>query len=275
MKTIPKKRYGQHFLRDTGVLNRILALIQPMAGDLMLEVGAGDGALSTRLAPKVLQLLALEIDGDLMPRLTQALAPYANAVMIAGDVLSADLPAIVSPYLSAASRLRVVGNLPYNIGTAIIEKLLLQPLQFEDMTFMLQLETAERIIARPGSKDYGFFSVYCQHRCEAKLGLKVSPACFVPRPKVHSAMISLRPRRGILDTGLENDFIDIAKAAFAFRRKMLVNSLRLDGRIGGIADVILSEAGIDGARRAEELTIQEYELLASIYHKRFGSLTIA
>lgn len=267
MKAILKKRYGQHFLRDTGVLDRILALIQPAPNDLMLEVGAGDGALSTRLAPRVLRLIALEIDDDLVPALREAMACCPNAVVVAGDVLNADLPAIISPYLLPAARLRIVGNLPYNIGTAIIEKLLSQSFSIVDMTFMLQLETVERIAAAPQSKEYGFFSVYCQHRCEIKMGFKISPACFVPRPKVHSAMITLRPRGGALDPDLESDFLKLTKAAFAYRRKKLVNSLRQDRHLGKTADNILRQAGIDGARRAEDVTVAEYEHLARIFRE--------
>ncbi len=119
MKTILKKRYGQHFLRDTGIINRIVALISPAPNDLMIEIGGGDGALSTRLAPEVLRLLVMEIDHDLIPALRSTLAPYPCAEVLGLDVLHADLANIAAPYLSPQVRLRVVGNLPYNIGTAI------------------------------------------------------------------------------------------------------------------------------------------------------------
>ncbi|MBZ5498389.1 MAG: 16S rRNA (adenine(1518)-N(6)/adenine(1519)-N(6))-dimethyltransferase RsmA [Acidobacteriia bacterium] len=267
MKTMLKKRYGQHFLRDTGILNRIVALIQPTRRDLMLEVGGGDGALSARLAPNVFRLLTLEIDGDLIPALVRALAPHPNAVVVPEDFLSADLSAIVSPYLEPGLRLRIVGNLPYNIGTAIIERLLLWPMPVEDMNFMLQLETAERIASVPGSRQYGFFSVFCQHYCEIKMGFKVSPACFVPRPKVESAMIILRPRSGACDPELDNDFLELTKAAFSYRRKKLLNSLRRDQHLGSMAREILAQAGIDGALRAEDLTVHQYERLARVYHE--------
>ncbi len=265
MKTIPKKRYGQHFLRDTGILNRIVGLISPTRNDLILEIGGGEGALSTRLAPEVLRLLVMEIDRDLIPSLTRSLAPYPYTEVLEQDVLHADLAAITSPYLSPGVRLRIVGNLPYNIGTAIIEKLLFQGLPIEDMIFMLQLETAERINASPGSKDYGYFSVFCQHLCETRLGLKVSPACFVPRPKVHSAMITLRPRNRSRMPDSESCFLRITRAAFAYRRKKLANSLRQDPELGPPAEAILNLAGIDGTRRAEDLSVGEYEHLAEVF----------
>jgi 16S rRNA (adenine1518-N6/adenine1519-N6)-dimethyltransferase len=267
MKAAPKKRYGQHFLRDTGILNRIIRLIQPSTADLVLEVGAGDGALSIRLAPKVFRLLAVEIDSALRTALTQALAPYPNAEVIVADVLSLDLFPLLSPYLQPGIKLRIVGNLPYNIGTAIIETMLALPVPVEDMIFMLQLETAQRISAAPGSKDYGFFSVYCQHYCDLRMGFKVSPACFVPRPKVYSAMLVMRPRNVPCDLGFEDDFLAVTKAAFAYRRKTLANSWRQDARLGPLAQEVLVRAGIDGTRRAEDLSVQEYERLSYVYHQ--------
>lgn len=267
MKATPRKSYAQHFLRDTGILDRIIKLIQPSATDLVLEVGAGDGALSIRLAPKVFRLLAVEIDNALRTALTQALAPFPNAEVIAADILRLDVLPLLSPYLQPGIKLRIVGNLPYNIGTAIIETMLALPVPVEDMIFMLQLETVERISAAPGSKDYGFFSVYCQHHCDIRMGFKVSPACFVPRPKVDSAMLVMRPRNVPCDPGFEANFLTVTKAAFAYRRKTLVNSLRRDRRLALQAQELLLRAGVDGARRAEDLSVQEYERLSSIYHQ--------
>ena len=231
----------------------------------MIEIGGGEGALSSRLAPEVCKLLVIEIDQDLIPTLIQTLAPFPNAAVLGLDVLHADLAAIAEPSLSAGARLRIVGNLPYNIGTAIIEKLLLQRLPIEDMVFMLQLETAERINAAPGSKDYGFFSVFCQHFCETGLDLKVSPACFVPRPKVYSAMITLRPRKSSRTPDSDSFFLKLTKAAFAYRRKKLANSLRRNPELGPLTGAILHHAGIDGTRRAEDLSVEEYEHLAETF----------
>jgi 16S rRNA (adenine1518-N6/adenine1519-N6)-dimethyltransferase len=267
MEPTLKKRYGQHFLRDTGILDRIVKLVRPEAADLMVEVGSGGGALSIRLAPKVLRLLAIEIDFDLIPRLRQALRLFPNAEVISADILNVDLPALVAPYLKPDISLRLVGNLPYNIGTAIIEQLLVSAAPIKDMTFMLQLETAERISAAPGSKQYGYFSVFCQHYCEVRMGFKVSPACFVPRPKVFSALLSLRPRTGRNMSGFEDDFLMVTKAAFAYRRKKLANSLKRHSELRHAAEDLLHRAGIDGSRRAEDLSVEEYENLARIHHE--------
>ena len=249
-----------------------MTMIQPDPAELMLEVGAGDGALSTRLAPRVLRLFALELDRDLIPDLHQALSPYANAEIVEGDALRIDLRALLGPFLRPDIKFRITGNLPYNVGTAIIERLIELHLPITDMVFMLQLETVMRIGAAPGSRDYGFFSVYCQHHCEIEIGFKVSPACFVPRPKVQSAMIRLRPRCRTHDAGLEADFLDLAKAAFSHRRKKLANSLRYHEAIGPMADEILDRTGVDGSCRAEDLTVETYEELARVWHESKGSM---
>lgn len=269
MKTHPKKRFGQHFLRDTGTLNRIVQWIKPAPDNLLLDIGAGDGALSARLAPGVARLVAIEVDFDCLSQLENALAPFKDAAVVAGDILRLDLNGLVSSFMQPGQKLRVVGNLPYNIATAIVEKLLHSNLPIEDMAFMVQLEVAERITAKPGSRKYGFLSVDCQHRAEVQLGFKVSPACFVPRPKVYSSMVALRPKRAPLDPDYEWIFEMLAKAAFGHRRKTLANSLLKHPILGNVSSVLLSKAEIDGARRAEELTVEEYERMARVFQRSF------
>ncbi len=266
----PKKRFGQHFLRDTGVIDRIVRWIQPVPDDVFLEIGAGDGALSRALAPGVSRLLAVELDRDCIPRLESALAPFTSAILIHGDILQLDLEELVVPHLPEGQKLRVAGNLPYNISTAVITQLLHAGLQIEDMSFMVQFEVARRILAKPGSRDYGFLSVHCQHHSVARMGFKVSPACFVPRPKVSSATISLRPGSSLLSSSIEGDFEELAKAAFSYRRKTLANSLAQHRQFGPISSALLDRAGIDGARRAEDLSVQEYEHLAVVYRDHFA-----
>jgi 16S rRNA (adenine1518-N6/adenine1519-N6)-dimethyltransferase len=261
-----KKRFGQHFLRDTGVLDRILRWIHPSPEELFLDIGAGDGALSTRLAPEVSRLLAIEIDSDRIPLLRTSLAAYAAATVIPGDILQLDLEELVAPYLQPGGRLRIAGNLPYNIATAIIEKLLHATLPIADMTFMVQLEVAKRITAVPGTREYGYFSVECQHHADVRFGFKVSPACFVPRPKVVSAMIAFQPKPSALDSAIEPDFEIITKAAFSHRRKTIENSISRHPLLGSLSRRLLRLAGIDGSKRAEQLSVQDYEHLTRTYH---------
>ena len=261
-----KKRFGQHFLKDTGVLDRIVRWIEPSAGQVFIEIGAGTGALSVRLAEKAEAFTAIELDGDCIPVLEEALDHFDSAAVVHADILSLDLAELASKY-HPGKNLRVVGNLPYNIGTAIIEKLLHCGLSqesgynIEAMFFMLQLEVAERILAQPETREYGFLSVLCQHHAKTRMGFKVSPACFAPRPKVMSAVISLHPKPSGKNAEWEADFEELVKAGFAYRRKTLANSLSRSVRFGGISPELLKKAGIDGARRAESLSVAEYEHL--------------
>ena len=269
----PKKRLGQHFLRDTGVLDRIVRWIHPLPDDVFLEIGAGDGALSSRLAPAIAGFIAVEMDRDCIPALEAVLARYEYATIVPADILSLDLERPLSPRLPPESRLRIAGNLPYNIATSIIEKLMHCSLTVHDMSFMVQAEVAQRITAGPGSKQYGYLSVHCQHHCDVRMGFRVSPSCFVPRPKVSSAMISLHPKNIARDPGLESDFEALGKAAFGHRRKTLANSLGKHAVFGPITSLLLKNAGIDGSRRAEELSIEEFETLARVYREDYKTDT--
>ena len=260
-----KKRFGQHFLRDTGVIERIVRWIQPLPDDRFIEIGAGDGALSSRLAPYVSSLVAIELDRDCIPQLESSLERFESASVIQADILKLDPMDLISESLQAGRKVRIAGNLPYNIATAIIERLLHSRLPILDMFFMVQLEVAQRITASPGSRQYGYFSVFCQHNAEVQTGFKVSPACFVPRPKVASALVSFRPKSARKDTAFESALEDLCKAAFAYRRKTLENSLKKHPVLGKTTTGLLHRAGIDGTRRAEDLTVQEYESLAQIF----------
>ena len=262
----PKKQFGQHFLRDAGVLDRILRWVQPAPTDVFVEIGAGDGALSQRIAPMVNRLIAIELDFDRISQLESTLAPYCSATVIQGDILRLDLPELVSEDLRGGRKLRILGNLPYNIASPIIEKMIHLPLPVQDIHVMVQFEVAGRITAQPKSRDYGFLSVHCQHHARVRMGFKVSPACFVPRPKVNSATVSFHPIDTGMDASLESDFEEVCKAAFGYRRKTLANSLSKHPVIGKITAELLRRADIDGSRRAEQLSVAEYEHLARTLH---------
>jgi 16S rRNA (adenine1518-N6/adenine1519-N6)-dimethyltransferase len=270
VKSRAKKRLGQHFLRDTRILDRLLRLIGVASADTFLEVGAGYGALSERLAPRVAHLIAVELDLDCVSALEASLARFPSATVVAGDILSLKIPALVSPYLRPGQPLRVAGNLPYNIATTIIEKLLSLELSIRDITAMVQLEVAQRIVARRGTRQYGYFSVYCQHLAQVRLEFEVAPGCFSPRPQVISAVVTFRPHPRPRELTVTNNLVRIAKAAFGHRRKTLANSLRHDPQIGLVSDALLTRARIDPGRRAEDLTIQEFERLATIYACNFN-----
>ena len=268
-----KKRLGQHFLKDTGVLDRIIRWMAPSTDHAFIEIGAGTGALSVRLAEKAGSFAAVELDGDCIPVLEETLAPFDSAAVVHADILNLDLAKLARDCLRPGQNLRVAGNLPYNIGTAVIGKLLRANLPIEAMFFMLQLEAAERILAQPETRAYGSLSVLCQHRAETRMGFKVSPACFAPRPRVMSALISLHPKPRDKNAEWEANFEELVKACFAHRRKTLANSLLRSARFGGTVSALLEKAGINGARRAESLSVGEYEHLADIYtHERHNFL---
>ena len=273
-----KKRLGQHFLKDKGVLNRIIRWIDPTPEQVFIEIGAGTGALSTLIAEKAAALAAIELDSDCIAVLEEALTPFDTSIVVPGDILDLDLAELVGEHLQptlSGRQLRVAGNLPYNIGTAIIEKLLHGETPIEAMFFMLQLEVAERILAHPNTKEYGYLSVMCQHRADVRMGFKVSSACFAPRPKVMSAVISLHPKpHHVFSENLawETNFEALVKASFAHRRKTLANSLSRSPHFDNIAVMLLAEAQIDGTRRAENLSVAEYEHLAEIFHREFAGI---
>jgi 16S rRNA (adenine1518-N6/adenine1519-N6)-dimethyltransferase len=233
----PKKRLGQHFLRDTGIIDRIVRWMDPGPEDIFIEIGAGDGALSIRLAPRVAKILAIEVDRDCIPILETALSPFDSAEVMQGDILEIKPQLLASALLKTGRKLRVAGNLPYNISTAIIATFLKSGLPIEDMLFMVQTEVAQRITAPPGSRQYGYLSVLCQHHCDVQPGFKISPSCFVPRP------------------------------AFGHRRKTLANSLGRHPVFSGLRDSLLRRAGIDGSRRAEMLSVPEFEILTRVYRE--------
>jgi 16S rRNA (adenine1518-N6/adenine1519-N6)-dimethyltransferase len=271
MKIPAKKRFGQHFLRDTGTLNRIVRLIEPAPDDLVIEVGAGDGALSARLAPLASRLLAIEIDPDCLSRLEANLSQFPAVKIVPADVLSINIEELVAAEIKPAQNLRVVGNLPYNIATRVIERFLHCKPAISQMVFMVQLEVAERIVASPGSRQYGYLSVACQRFAAVRMHFKVSPSCFVPRPKVTSAVISLCPHQSIRNENFERHFEELVKAGFSHRRKTLANSLRRHHKIGPHAGRILADAAIDPSRRAEDLSIAEYEKLTSFWLHTFSA----
>ncbi len=265
MKSHPKRRFGQHFLRDTGILARLEREINPLPTDSIIEIGAGDGSLSVKVAPSAGRFCALEVDDDQIPSLEGALAPYSNSTVIHGDILEMDLEQLLRDMQLDAANTRLIGNLPYNIASAIIHRCLRLREPVRDMIYMVQLEVAQRIISSPHSRAYGVLSVDCQHRADVRLLFKVSPACFCPRPKVMSAVVQIRPRGIQAGTPLDRAFDDVVKAAFAHRRKTLENSYRRHPAIGPIAGALLESAGVQGTRRAEDLSVAEYERLAHAF----------
>jgi 16S rRNA (adenine1518-N6/adenine1519-N6)-dimethyltransferase len=252
-------------------VRRIVGFLEPAPGDLFLELGAGRGALSGALAAGPVELVAIELDHDCLPELEAVLAPYPGARVLQGDALKLDLGDLLASHRSEAGRLRAVGNLPYNVATALIQRTLDPGLRLTDLTFLVQLEMADRITARPGTAAYGYFSVFCQHRADSRIVFKVPPGAFQPRPKVTSALVALRPRADESEPATDLSALDrVTRAAFAHRRKTIANSMRLASLLEGSPEPLLERAGIAATRRAEEVSVQEYRRLARHYREESG-----
>ena len=252
---VPRKRFGQNFLHDTNVIRRIAACIAPTAGQRVLEIGPGQGALTQPLLDSGAQVTAIEIDRDLAAALRSRYANTPLFILHAMDALKLDLTAI-----SEGSHLpwRVVGNLPYNISTPLLFHLLGQRQCIADMHFMLQKEVVDRLIAEPNTADYGRLSVMAQYYCDVVHAFDVSPGAFFPVPKVMSAIVRLVPRQPMTEAACESVLSTVVSAAFSQRRKTLRNTLAalLDETEIRLADV-------DPSARAETLCVNQFVSLAN------------
>jgi len=252
----PRKRFGQNFLQNKHIIDDILRAIHPQAKDNMLEIGPGLGALTQPLLRLLEHLTAVEIDTDLQAYLAELPIAQGKLKLVAADALTVD-------YSQFGPDLRVVGNLPYNISTPILIHLLKYAPYIEDMHFMLQKEVVYRMAAGPGSKAYGRLSVMLQYHCEVEHLFNVPPEAFDPQPKVDSAVVRLIPFRvSPYDSVAVDQLEKIVASAFAMRRKTLTNNLK-----GIISHAQLTELGIDGSKRPEQISIAEYVQLAKFVSK--------
>lgn len=251
----PRKRFGQHFLHDPGVIARIVRAVAPRPGQALVEIGPGTGALTAQLLAAAGELDVVEIDRDLAARLESAPPGPGRLHVHRADALELDLAALRPD--SPGLRWRVVGNLPYNISTPLLFHLLGQLPLVEDMVFMLQREVAERLCARAGSGAYGRLSVMVQASCEVDLLLRVGPGAFHPPPKVDSAVLALRPRADRPDAERLQWLGRVTALAFGQRRKTLRNALR-----GHVEAARLQALGIDPGARAETLDVGRFLALA-------------
>lgn len=238
----PKKRLGQHFLTDPGVLSRLIGAAELKAEDVVLEIGCGLGVLTAELAERVKKVIALEIDPDLILIAKEVLRSFDNINFERADFLK---------WKEKEKFNKVVANLPYYITTPIIEKLFtLDPLP-QLIVLTVQKELAERMIAEPGGKDYGSFTVYVQNRAEVEINSYVPKSAFYPQPGVGSAILAMKP----LDRPRYPISEEVVRAAFGQRRKMLRSALKK-------FEVDFASAGIDPRRRAETLSLLEFSVLS-------------
>lgn len=252
MKHLPRKRFGQNFLVDQGIIAGIVSAIAPQAGDNMVEIGPGLGALTLPLLQKLDRLHVVEIDRDLIARLKKTYSPQKMSIH-EGDALAFD-------FAKLGSDLRLVGNLPYNISTPLLFHLAGFAASVRDMHFMLQKEVVERMVAVPGDAECGRLSIMLQYRFHLDWLLDVPPESFDPPPKVQSAVVRLIPKRAEELTVRDEALLGkVVTAAFAQRRKMLRNTLR-----EWVSAEQFAAAAIDPTRRAEDLGVADYVRLANL-----------
>lgn len=254
-----RKRFGQNFLHDQGIIHRIARSIGASANDHVVEIGPGQGALTADLLASGCLLDAIELDRDLIPLLQQRFAQQTRFQLQQGDALSFDFSSLARP----DEKLRVVGNLPYNISTPLIFHLLSQHQLIEDMHFMLQLEVVNRLAATPGHKNYGRLSVMAQYYCGVQSLFEVPPEAFNPRPKVQSAIVQLVPHAELPHPADNVDTLRaLLRTAFNQRRKTLRNSLKNELSGDQIASI-----GIDPVARPETLSLPQFVGLSNLLNR--------
>jgi 16S rRNA (adenine1518-N6/adenine1519-N6)-dimethyltransferase len=259
----PRKRFGQHFLEPAWA-RKVVDAASPGPTDVFLEIGPGRGALTTILAPRVAEVVAVEIDRDLAAALSARALPNVRAVT--GDFLDVDLPTLLARDGAASKRgaIRAIGNLPYNVSSLILFRLLDVADEFSDATLMLQREVADRLLAPADTSEYGVLSVLTRIHADVARVLDLPPGAFRPPPKVRSAVVRLTFRTPLVDRGAQPAVVRLVRGVFQHRRKTLANALR-GSRPDLDADRILdalAEAGVDGRRRPETLEVTEFRRLA-------------
>ena len=250
-----RQRLGQHFLADAGWRARILQHLGVAPGQVWLEIGAGHGEMTRELARAGARVVAIELDARLVERLRAAAAEWPGVEVVAGDVLALDLEDLLP-----AGRWRAYGNLPYYITSPILRRLFEHADRLDSIHVVVQWEVAARLAARPGRRDYGYLSALAQFHARPEIALRIPPGAFRPRPKVTSALVSLRlpGERAALGLADEQAFLEFVQACFAQKRKTLRNNLRGRSGDGQRVQEALRALGLRGDARAEQLTLAQF-----------------
>lgn len=258
------KSLGQNFLIDDSVLTDIVNSAEVSEDDLVIEIGPGVGTLTKELLKKAKKVYAIELDSDLIPILNEELKDFNNFELIHKDALKVDFNEIIGE----ESSVKVVANLPYYVTTPIISKLLNEQYKFKSLTIMIQKEVGERIAAKPNTKEYGALSILVQYYCDISIVRRVTPAAFMPRPKVDSIVLRLDkldgPRAEVKDKAL---FFKVVRQCFNMRRKTMWNALKGLKLPSEIIEKAFNNSEIDQKRRGETLSIAEFAKLADSIHE--------
>ncbi len=262
------KKFGQNFLVDANIINKIVMAADISDDDLVVEIGPGIGVLTAALAKKARQVIAVEIDNKLIPILKETLAAYDNIEIVLADAMEVNFDRLIYNKTNEGlgSSYKLVANLPYYITTPLIMHLLNNKFNIDSMVIMVQKEVALRMVANPNNKDYGALTVAVQYYTEPQILFKVPRTVFYPQPEVDSAVVRLKRRKTpAVKVADEKLFFQIVRAAFGQRRKTLLNALT-GSKIELTKEewlAILNKANIDPKRRGETLTLEEFALIAN------------
>ena len=263
-----QKRFGQNFLIDAHVLEKIVSAAGITKDDCVLEIGPGIGTMTQYLAESAGQVIAVEIDTNLLPILADTLKDYSNVKVINQDILKVDINELVKEYNNGRP-IKVVANLPYYITTPIIMGLFESNVPIDNITVMVQKEVADRILAKPGSKDYGALTIAVNFDCTAERVLDIPPSAFIPRPQVTSTVLKIRRReKPAVEVKDRKLFFSLVKMGFGQRRKVFTNAMKSGGIPADWIPEILEKADIDGKRRGETFSMEEYARLADAWYDK-------
>ena len=262
-----QKKFGQNFLIDTHILERIIQEAEISENDMVLEIGPGIGTMTQYLCENAREVIAVEIDKALIPILSDTLSEYNNVTIINEDILKVDINELVKER-NGGKPIKVVANLPYYITTPIIMGLFEKKVNVESITVMVQKEVAQRMQAGPGTKDYGALSLAVQYYAEPEIVSNVPPNCFMPRPNVSSAVIRLKLHdKPVISVKSEEMLFKIIRASFAQRRKNLMNSINNSGELNFTKEQVasaLNQMGLPQTIRGEALTLEQFAKLSDI-----------
>jgi len=262
----PLKRLGQSFLSDPNIIRKIIEVSDIRRDETVVEIGAGLGVMTALMARKAERVIALEIDRALIPVLHEELKKYDNVEILHVDALKYEFRS------RGGATFKVVGNIPYNISSQILFRLLEARDHISSMVLMFQKEVAERLVAGPGSKTYGILSVLVRLYTDPAIVFNVSPQCFYPRPKVESAVVRMDiPEKPLIGVDDDAFLLTVVRSAFSKRRKTLMNNLKASSRIGLRHEAlleVLDSLGIDPARRAETLAPEDFARLSNALSRR-------
>ncbi|CDF57197.1 16S rRNA (adenine(1518)-N(6)/adenine(1519)-N(6))-dimethyltransferase RsmA [Thermobrachium celere] len=260
------KSLGQNFLIDQNILNKIVDAAELDENSTAIEIGPGIGVLTQEMARRCKKVVAIEIDDTLIPILNETLANFENIKIVHNDALKVDFNRLIEE--EGLENIKLVANLPYYVTTPILTKVLMEKLPLKSIIVMIQKEVADRIVAKPGSKEYGSLSILVQYYCDVQKVCRVSKNCFVPPPKVESSVIKMNLRPPKYNVEDEDLFFNVVRHAFNMRRKTLWNALKPIGLREEDLKEVFKLSGIDETRRGETLSIEEFAKLSNtIYTK--------